>query len=191
MHNTKIPGTSQPRLYFTTKRLVLIALITAITCILAPLAVPLPFSPVPITLTNLVIMISVYLLDWRGATISYLVYLLLGLAGLPVFSGFAGGFGKLAGPTGGYLIGFIFMTLIAGLAVAKFPTRRLPVILSLVTATAVTYAFGTFWLARQMNIGFLPALAIGVVPYIPGDLIKIIIALLLGPLLRKRLRLRL
>ena len=83
------------------------ALMTAVTCILAPLSVPI--GPVPISLTNFVIFLSLYLLNWKKGTLSLLIYLLLGLAGLPVFSGFAGGIAKLAGPTGGYIIGFIPM----------------------------------------------------------------------------------
>lgn len=172
----------------STQRLVLIALITAITCIFAPLAIPIPVSPVPISLTNLVILISVYILGWKDATISFLIYLLLGAVGLPVFSGFAGGLGKLAGPTGGYLIGFIFMTIIAGIFVEHFPSKRILIIIGMVIATAVTYAFGTAWLAFQLDQSFIAALSIGVIPYLPGDIIKIIIAIIVGPLLRNRLR---
>ena len=73
----------------------------AVTCILAPLSVPI--GPVPISLTNFAIYLSLYLLDWKKGTLSYLIYLLLGLVGLPVFSGFTGGLAKLAGPTGGYI----------------------------------------------------------------------------------------
>ena len=74
------------------------ALMTAVTCILAPLSIPI--GPVPISFTNLAIYLSLYLLGWKRGTISYLVYLLIGLVGVPVFSGFTGGIGKLAGPTG-------------------------------------------------------------------------------------------
>lgn len=172
----------------STRRLVLIALITAITCIFAPLAVPIPVSPVPISLTNLVILISVYILGWKDSTISFLAYLLLGAVGLPVFSGFSGGLGKLAGPTGGYLIGFIFMAIIAGLFVEHFPENRVLIVIGMVLATAITYTFGTAWLAFQLDQSFAAALSIGVIPYLPGDIIKIIIAIIVGPLLKTRLR---
>lgn len=172
----------------STRQLVLIALMTAITCIFAPLSIPIPVSPVPISLTNLVLLISVYILGWEYATFSFLIYLLLGAVGLPVFSGFAGGLGKLAGPTGGYLIGFIFMTIIAGLFVDHFPNNRILIIIGMVLATAVTYAFGTAWLAFQMNQTFIAALSIGVIPYLPGDTVKIIIAVIVGPLLKARLK---
>ena len=95
-----------------TYAMVTTAFMAAVTCILAPLSIPI--GPVPISLTNLAIYLSLYLLNWKRGTISYCLYLLIGLAGLPVFSGFSGGIGKLAGPTGGYIIGFIPMVLHAG-----------------------------------------------------------------------------
>ena len=86
----------------STYAMVVTALMAAVTCILAPLSVPI--GPVPISLTNFAIYLSLYLLDWKKGTLSYLIYLLLGLVGLPVFSGFTGGLAKLAGPTGGYIM---------------------------------------------------------------------------------------
>ena len=181
-NTTNAAGKSSPR------RLVLIAMMTAITCILAPLSIPIPVSPVPISLTNLVLLISVYILGWKDASISFIIYLLLGLAGLPVFSGFSGGLGKIAGPTGGYLAGFIFMTVIAGLAVDIFSGKRLPAVIGMALGTAVAYAFGTAWLAIQMDLTFISALSIGVLPYLAGDTLKIILAVSAGPMLKKRLR---
>lgn len=174
---------------FNTKQLVLIALMTAITCILAPFSIPIPFSPVPISFTNLVLYISVFILGYKMATVSYLVYLLLGFVGLPVFSGFTGGVAKLAGPTGGYLVGFIFMTIIAGLFVEKChgKYRYALYLLGMVLGTAVCYAFGTIWLAKMMDLTFAQGLAAGVIPYLPGDAVKMIAALIVGPTLQKRL----
>ena len=97
-----------------TKKITMIGLMTAVTCILGPLSLPLPFSPVPITLTNFAVFLSIYILGMKYGTISLLIYLALGTIGLPVFSSFSGGLGKLAGPTGGYLFGFIFLALIHG-----------------------------------------------------------------------------
>ena len=134
MQNTTTENTAKS----TTKRMVTIALVTAITCILAPLSVPIPISPVPITLTNLVLFISFFVLEWKDALLSYIIYMLIGLAGLPVFSGFSGGIAKLAGPTGGYLIGFVFLILIAGIIIDRFPHRKLPAIIGMVLGMAVT-----------------------------------------------------
>ena len=82
------------------------AVMTALMAALCPLSVPI--GPIPVSLSVLVILIAVYLLGTRSALISYCVYMLLGAAGMPVFSGFQGGLIKLTGPTGGYLIGFVF-----------------------------------------------------------------------------------
>lgn len=98
-----------------TKTMALIGVMAAVTCILGPLSLAIPVSPVPISLTNLAVYFAIYVLGMKRGTISYCIYLLLGLVGLPVFSAFTGGAGKLFGPTGGYLIGFIFMALICGL----------------------------------------------------------------------------
>ena len=183
---TPSPAASPGSIRLSTRSMVLTALITAVTCILAPLSIPIPFSPVPITLTNLVIGFSIYLLGWKKATLSYIIYLLLGLAGLPVFSGFSGGFAKFAGPTGGYLIGFIFLTVIGGLIIDHFPQNRIFHAVGLIAGTAVLYLFGTYWLSFQMELSFTAALAIGVIPYLAGDSVKIILTVILGPKLRKR-----
>ena len=163
-------------------------LVTAITCILAPLSIPIPVSPVPISLTNLVLLISVYVLGWKDAAVSYIVYLLLGAAGLPVFSGFAGGPAKIAGPTGGYLLGFIFMTILAGIFVERFLENRFLIVTGMILATVIAYIFGTAWLAFQMDLSFTAALSIGVLPYLPGDTAKIVLAVLTGPVLKSRLK---
>ena len=131
---------------FTTAQITLAAIMAAILCILGPLSIPIPLSPVPITLTNLVIYFTVCLLGWKLGTVSYLVYLIIGLAGLPVFSSFGSGFGKLFGPTGGYLIGFIFMAVICGLFFEKSQNRMM-IFAGLVLGSLVNYLFGTAWLA--------------------------------------------
>lgn len=172
----------------TTKQLALVGVMTAVTCIIAPFSIPLPFSPVPISLTNLVIYISIFILGTKLSTISFLIYLLLGTVGLPVFSSFSGGLGKLVGPTGGYLIGFIFLALIAGAFVEHFPGRTIYAVAGMVLGTCVCYLFGTVWLAMQMHLTFPEALASGVLPYLPGDCIKIIIAMLLGPKLKNAIQ---
>ena len=169
--------------FFNLKDMVLMALFAALTCVLAPLAVPI--GPVPISLTNLVIYFSLYVLGWQRATITYIVYLLLGLVGLPVFSGFSGGVGKLLGPTGGYLIGFIFLAAIAGFFVEKFPAKIYMHVVGMIIGMALCYIFGTAWLAGQLGMSFVAALGIGVIPYLPGDTAKIIIAIIAGPQIRK------
>ena len=165
----------------------LIAVMAAVTCIMGPLSIPIPFSVVPISLTNLAVYLAIYVLGCRRGTLSYLVYLLLGLVGVPVFSGFSGGVGKLFGPTGGYLLGFIFMALICGWAIDHFSCKLVPSFIGMLLGTVVCYAFGTAWLAYQANLTFMAALAAGVLPFIPGDLAKMVIAAVLGLQIRRRL----
>lgn len=180
---------SETHTKLNTQQMVLIALMTAITCILAPLSLPIPISPVPVTLTNLVLYVSVFILTWKQAALSYFIYLLLGIVGLPVFSGFTGGLAKVAGPTGGYLAGFIFLIIISGIFVEKSSGkfRHVFYTVGILLGTTITYLFGTIWLAVQMNLTFPQALAAGVLPYLAGDAVKIVIALIIGPILRKRL----
>ena len=159
------------------------ALMTAVTCILAPLSVPI--GPVPISFTNLAIYLSLYLLDWKRGTLSYFLYLLIGFAGLPVFSGFTGGVAKLAGPTGGYIAGFIPMAIIAGIVIDHCQKRWIQ-LLGMIVGTAICYALGTAWVCVQAGYTVSAALAVCVFPFIPADLIKMLIAMTIGPEIRKR-----
>ena len=168
-----------------TRQLTLIGVMAAVTCILGPLS--LPIGVVPISLTNLVIYFSIYVLGGKRGTLSYIVYLFIGLVGLPVFSGFSGGLPKLFGPTGGYLIGFVFMAFISGIFIDKFSNKIYMCFLGMVLGTIVTYIFGTAWLAYEAHMPFNKALAVGVLPFIPGDIVKITIASLIGPQIKKRL----
>ena len=170
------------------KTIAIVGLMTALICVLGPLSVPLPFSPVPISLTNLAIYFTIYVIGTKRGTLSYLIYLLIGFIGLPVFSAFTGGPGKLLGPTGGYLIGFIFMALICGFFIEKWPAKLHLHFIGMVLGTAVCYVFGTVWLAYQAGMSFSAALAAGVIPFIPGDLVKIVISMLLGPQVNKKLK---
>ena len=151
----------------STYAMVVTALMAAVTCILAPLSVPI--GPVPISLTNFAIYLSLYLLDWKKGTLSYLIYLLLGLVGLPVFSGFTGGLAKLA-----------------GIVIDKFTNRGIQ-ILGMIVGTAICYAFGTAWFCFQSGYTVGAALAVCVIPFIPADLCKMVIAMIIGPMVRKRL----
>lgn len=169
------------------KQLALTGLMTAVLCILGPLSLNIPISPVPISLGFLGIYFICSVLGMKLGTLSVIVYILLGLAGLPVFTGFTGGPGKLFGPTGGYIIGYTFMALLCGLGVDKGKGRLLPTLAGMILGSAVGYLFGTVWLARQQSIGFVQALFLGVIPYIPVDIVKLAVGVAVGSRLRRRL----
>ena len=169
------------------RHLTLVSLMAAVLCILGPWTVSIPISPVPISLGFLGIYFVTSVLGMRLGTASVLIYILMGLVGLPVFTGFTAGPGKLLGPTGGYIIGYIFMALICGFFADKF-SRSLPLyFLGMILGTTVCYFFGTLWLAQQMQYTFYQALWAGVIPYIPADMVKLIAARVVGFQLRKRL----
>ncbi|MDO4298325.1 MAG: biotin transporter BioY [Lachnospiraceae bacterium] len=170
-----------------TSTIALIGVMAAVTCILGPMSIPLPISPVPISLTNFVIYMAIYVLGMKKGTISYLIYLLIGFIGIPVFSAFTSGPAKLLGPTGGYLIGFVFMALICGFFIDQWCSKMYMCFIGMVIGTAVCYLFGTVWLAYQAGMSFGAALAAGVIPFLPGDLAKIVIAMIIGPQIRRRL----
>lgn len=169
----------------STGKLTMTGVMAAVICILGPLSVPVPVSPVPVSLTSLAVALTVWILGWKYGTVSYLIYLLLGFAGLPVFSGFSGGLTKLAGPTGGYLIGFIFMAIISGWLIEKYNGKLVMSVLGILLGTGVMYLFGTVWLAQMLGRSFAEALMIGVVPFLPGDAVKTVIVFVAGPKLKK------
>lgn len=170
----------------TTRQLTVTALMAAVMCVLGPMSVPI--GAIPISLTNLVICFAVWLLGMKYACLSVLVYLLLGAAGLPVFSGYSGGLAKLVGPTGGYLIGFLLMAAIGGWALEKTQARPVWTGLGLILGVAVSYLFGTAWFICQMQCSLGYALTICVWPFIPFDLAKVLISCGLGRILRTRLQ---
>lgn len=168
-----------------TKTMATIAVMTAVMCILGPLSIPI--GPVPISLQAFTVLLAVYVLGMKDGTIALLIYLLLGLVGVPVFSGYTAGPAKLLGPTGGYIIGFIFQALIAGYFIDRFYNKVWLQFVGMVLGLIVLYAFGTAWLAFSAHMTAGAALMAGVIPFIPFDIAKIIVAMLLGRPIRKRL----
>lgn len=168
------------------RQMAAIALMSALMCLLGPLSIPI--GAVPISLTNFVIYLAVFLLGAKLGAISCFVYLLLGTAGLPVFSGYSGGLAKLAGPTGGYLVGFIFMALISGAFIQKNRGKTALSILGMTLGTLVAYLFGTVWFVMEARCSIWYALTVCVFPFFIGDAVKILIASKTGPLIQRSLR---
>ena len=183
--------------FVDTRRLTLCAVMAAVMCVIAPISIPI--GVISITGGTLAIYLTAYLLGARRGLVATVVYLLVGFVGLPVFSNYMGGAERLAGPTGGYLVGYLPMMLLAGLAVEfsldRFANQgRKGAVLAaavqffgMVLATAVLYAFGTAWFCVQAGVDLQKALTACVLPFIPFDLAKIVIALLVGTPVRRRL----
>lgn len=174
-----------------------IAVMAALICVAAPFSVPLP-GLIPISLATFAVYLAGGILGWKKGTAAVLVYILLGAVGLPVFSGGAGSFAKLFGVTGGYIFGYIPCALLTGLFVDLFcrkksggASRRLAgawsVPAGMILGTAACYALGTVWYI--LTTGTEPAAAVlsCVVPFLTGDIIKIVCACVLVIMLRDRL----
>lgn len=171
---------------FSVQKMAIIALMTAVLCILAPISIPVFISPVPISLGVLAVYLTAYVLSPLDATISVIIFVLLGTFGLPVFSGYSGGLSKLVGPTGGYIIGFLFTVYISSLFIHMKKGIIFDVI-GMITGLALCYILGTIWFSYQQGKGFIASLLLCVVPFLIGDAIKIIVAVILGTQLNKRL----
>lgn len=143
--------------------------------LLAQLAVPLPFSPVPITGQTLgVLLIGALLGSWRG-TVTVLLYLVEGIGGLPVFAGAQAGPAVLFGPTAGYLVGFVFAAFLTGyLAEHGWTENRYTSFAMMLLGTTTIFVFGLAWLTHLVPDHMV--ISMGLIPFIPGALIKIILA---------------
>lgn len=168
------------------RQICLIALMSAVMCLLGPLSIPI--GPVPISAMTFIIYLTLYILGMKLGTISCMVYLLLGFVGVPVFAGYTGGAAKLLGPTGGYLVGYIFLTLVGGFVMEKISFKRIWCVTGTIAGTAVLYIFGTIWFVILVKCKLAYALSACVVPFLIGDFAKIILAELVGQELRKRLK---
>jgi biotin transport system substrate-specific component len=131
--------------------------------------VSIPFFPVPLTLQTLFVLLAGMVLK-RYAVVPVSLYVVLGALGLPVFHSGVAGFGILLGPTGGYLFGFVCAALIIGFAY-EYPSALLR-ITGLLTGTCMIYVCGVVWLIYSLGGGLIPAVTAGVLPFIPGEVIK-------------------
>lgn len=144
--------------------------------VLGQLAIPLPFTPVPIATQNMVILLLAALLGPRRACSAVMLFLLQGAGGLPVFANGAAGIAKLVGPTGGYLFGYLAAAFVTGTLFEKIKNRTLlNGFLSLAAGAVTIYLCGASYLATF--VGVQKALLLGVAPFLLGDLLKIVIAM--------------
>ena len=162
-------------------RVVAVLFVTVLTIVAAQISIPLPFTPVPFTLQPMIVLLGGAALGARLGTASQILYLAIGLAGLPVFAAspiLPQGFGRLLGPTGGYLMSYPFAAFAAGyLAQRGFDRRYVTSVLAMGAGLAIIFACGVAWLAwGAPRLGLSAAVATGLVPFIPADIVKVLLA---------------
>lgn len=172
-----------------TKTIVLCAIFAALTCIFS--VITIPTGIVPVTMGFFGIMLTAVILGVKKGTVSVVVFILLGVVGFPVFSGFKGGVQVLFGPTGGYIWGYIPMSVIIGLFAATLPERKwlavLKLFLGCLAGIVVCYAFGTAQFMAIQKMGLVKSLSACVIPFIPFDIGKAVVASYVGFAVRKAL----
>lgn len=152
--------------------------------------VTIPFSAVPVTLQTFAVCAVAGLLGAKWGTVTILVYVFLGVVGLPVFSGFGGGIGFLLGATGGYMIGFFFVSVIVGTVSDRLGGRFLPSVISMAAGLAFCYLLGTLWFVcvysneTSLDAAFMTC----VVPFVIPDAAKVIAAATVVSRLKPSLR---
>ncbi len=166
----------------TTREMTLSAMLTALLCILGPLTLPL--GPVPLSLTTFALMLTALLLGPGRAAICCGAYLLLGLAGLPVFAGFTGGAGVFLGPTGGFLMAYLPAAALWGWLMRG---SRLRQAVGCLLGTLLLYLLGTLWYALSADASLGQALGLCVLPFLPGDALKIVLLLPVGNRVKGRI----
>lgn len=167
----------------------MISLFTAIMCVLAPFTVPVGITP--LSLSTLVLYITAIIMG-KYAVFPILLYLFIGSVGLPVFSGGIGGFDRLFGPTGGFLIGYIPCAVISGLFADKFKNSRVLSFTGILIGTAVMYLLGVPWMiyvlgAKSMSDA-LAVVVVNILPFIPVDFVKMFLAVIFGHSIKERLK---
>ena len=167
--------------------MVYIALFACLMAICSWISVP---GEVPFTLQTMGVFLAIGLLGGKRGTLAVLVYILMGAVGLPVFSGFTGGIGKLVGVTGGYIVGFLASALVMWAMEALLGRKKWVLAVSMVVGLLICYAFGTAWFMvlytsskGAITLGFV--LAQCVIPHVIPDVIKIAVALLLTKILKR------
>lgn len=167
----------------------------ALTGLAAQVRVPLPFTPVPITLQTFAVLLAGIALGGRVGGLSQALYVAIGLGGVPWFTGGGAGPSHLLGPTGGYLVGFVAAAAVVGYLTDRFAAaRELPALLGLLVVAnfVVIYGFGLPWLYVWLSavngqaVSLAQLLTMGLLPFVPGDVVKLLAATAVGRALAPR-----
>jgi biotin transport system substrate-specific component len=162
------------------RMMVFASLFAALTAAGAYIQIPVPFSPVPVTLQVFFVLLAGSMLKSKWGSLSMIVYTFLGIAGFPVFAGGSSGIGVLLGPTGGYIFGFILAAYIIGKLSTKIENAAKSGFfinaLNMSAGVLVIYACGVFQLMMVTGFDPVKALIVGVFPFLPGEIIKTAVA---------------
>jgi biotin transport system substrate-specific component len=169
----------KPAISSTVFQLAGIAAVTGLMIISAQIAIPLPFTPVPLTLQTLVVLLGAAFLGARNGVASQISYLALGGLGLPVFAGGAMGLARLLGPTGGYLLGFVVASYFLGYVLKKENISWPKLIMAMTSAIFIIHFLGALRLAGMLHLTTQKAFLMGSLPFLPGEAIKIMLASLI------------
>ncbi len=169
----------------TVKMQVMAALFAAVCAVLAQITIPI--QPVPITLGSMGVFMAGGFLGKRYGFLALVIYLLLGAAGLPVFSMLRGGLQVFAGPSAGFIIGYAPMAFVIGWFAEKFGYKFFNMVIAIFLGNIICYALGIIWFMYLTHTGFWASLAVCVYPFIPGDILKIITAAFLVSRYKKAL----
>lgn len=160
----------------TVERALIVLLFSFLTFAGAMIRIPLPFTPVPITMQTLVLFMAVYYLDPKELGLSQIIYIAAGLVGAPVFAAGVAGMLALVGPTAGYLLGFIAAGIVMPLIKSKVKASYLMMAGIFTLGTLIVYALGSAHLVLVYKMSIPHAVIAGILPFIAGDVIKIAIA---------------
>jgi biotin transport system substrate-specific component len=184
MNNTHEMTSKRNTRAISTKYLVLTGMFTAIICVMAQLEIPI--QPIPFTLSLFAIFLTGALLPPRYALMSVLAYILLGAFGLPVFAGLKGGIHILVGVTGGYIMAYPILAFLPSLFYSVFKKGKvIALTIGMLLSLFLCYLIGTLWFMHVTGNNMYSALTLCVFPYIPFDLVKIVLAVSLSTILRK------
>jgi biotin transport system substrate-specific component len=171
-----------------TKNLAVTALFTALAIVFSQLILPLPFTPIPISLSLFPVFLAGTILPKRYAAYSQLVYLLLGAVGLPVFAGFKGGMGIVFGPTGGFLLAYPIMAFLTAWMIALFHRKTIvSYIIAILAALAVCYLCGSLWYVFVGHVSLVKSISATIIPFLAFDCIKVGICAVLAVSINKAL----
>ncbi|MCR5772993.1 MAG: biotin transporter BioY [Butyrivibrio sp.] len=178
---------------FTVKRIVLCAMFAALCCATAPISIPLP-GGVPVTLQTAAVFLTALLLGPLYGFVSVLVYVLLGAVGIPVFAGFSGGLGSLVGMSGGFIMSWPFAAALSGFLYFKFGRNEkgfkkyAVMMIAMLLGSVIIYTIGLAQFMFLTKMSLPASLVACMIPFIPGDILKMVLVAIITPALERALK---